>query len=86
MNKKKNIDQLFQIPEGSAYIPWNELKEDGCEKSHFITPQRFNCTSELVNKPTHSNRFAGRCSSHQSETNGSRSQNVGFLSYDGNGV
>ncbi|MCJ7841955.1 DUF4158 domain-containing protein [Lederbergia sp. NSJ-179] len=26
--QKKNIDQLFQIPEGSAYSPWNELKED----------------------------------------------------------
>lgn len=26
--QKKNLDQLFQIPEGTAYSPWNELKED----------------------------------------------------------
>ncbi|MCQ6276333.1 DUF4158 domain-containing protein [Bacillus sp. V3B] len=26
--QKKNIDQLFQIPEGATYSPWNEIKED----------------------------------------------------------
>jgi hypothetical protein len=26
--QKKNIDHLFQVPEGTAYSPWNELKED----------------------------------------------------------
>jgi hypothetical protein len=26
--QRKNIDQLFQIPEGTTYSPWNEIKED----------------------------------------------------------
>ncbi|WHY75268.1 DUF4158 domain-containing protein [Neobacillus sp. WH10] len=28
VEQKKNIEQLFQIPEGDTYRPWNELKED----------------------------------------------------------
>lgn len=26
--QKNNIDQLFQIPDGATYSPWNEIKED----------------------------------------------------------